>query len=92
MPAAASGGLSIGGSISVGRGWERGGMPGTSLRHEDGRRSCARLLYGLLHGGKDRQTEVRCAGLLGICATNNLRACANGIRTHSVETAVTTRC
>lgn len=44
------------------------------LRHEDGRRVSARLLHGVADVGEDREAEMRLAGLLGVCAANNLGA------------------
>ncbi len=82
MPAAASGGLVIGFLlVRVVPGGLPGGFAaakrGTSLRDEDGGGSRASLLHGIADVGEDGEAQMRLAGLLGVCAANNLGAWRN---------------
>lgn len=82
MPAAASGGLVIGFLLVrvVPGGLFAGGFRSSnrrSLRHEDGGGGRARLLHGVADVGKDGEAQMRLAGLLGVCAANNLGAWRN---------------
>jgi hypothetical protein len=68
--AAATGGLRCGQFVCP-----SSGCRGSSIRDEDARGSSSRRLHGLLDIGEDGQTKVLCAGLLGVCSTDDLCAC-----------------